>query len=127
MGQAHFITDLRGIVRVVTAREGLFDALPETDESAALAAEVVAAFRSAVTGATAVVVDLRRAGEVNKRTLSVSFQLARELSAQGAKRALCGSKNLKEIWDVCRGYTICQAYQDMAEALAAVGSAGVSE
>jgi hypothetical protein len=111
---------------VVTAREDLFDALPETDESAALAAEVVAAFRSAVTGATAVVVDLRRAGEVNKRTVLVSIQLARALSAQGAKGALCGSKDLKKIWDICRGYTICQAYQDMAEALAAVSGPAVS-
>jgi hypothetical protein len=110
-------------VTVVTAREGLFDALPETDESGPLAAEVVAEFRSAVTGAAAVVVDLRRAGEVNKRTLNVSFQFAHELSARGVLRALCGSAVLKEIWDACRGGTICQMCEDITEACAAVGRA----
>src|SRR5438876_832923 len=62
----HLAIDVREGLTVVTARDGLFDALLETDEPAPLAAEVVAEFRSAVAGAGAVVVDLRWAGEVNK-------------------------------------------------------------
>jgi hypothetical protein len=119
----HFTTELRDGVTVVTAREGLFDTLPETDESAPLAAQVVAEFRSAVSGAAAVVVDLRRAGAVNHRTLSVIFQFARELRARDVPRALCGSALQEEIWEVSRGVAICQMYEGMTEACAAVSGA----
>jgi hypothetical protein len=79
VGPAYLTTDIRGGVTVVTARDGLFDAMPESDKSAPVAAEVVAEFRSAIVGTPAVVVDLRRAGEVNNRTLNVAFQMARAL------------------------------------------------
>jgi hypothetical protein len=116
----HFTTDFRGSVTVVTARDGLFDTLPETDESAPLAAEVIHEFRSTVTDAAAVVVDLRGASEVNKRTLSVTFQFAAELATRGIPRALCGSAVFKDIWDSCRGETFCRMYEGISEACAAV-------
>jgi hypothetical protein len=116
----HITTEVREGVTMVTARDGLFDVLPETDESGPLAAEVVTEFRSAVAGAEAVVVDLRRAGEVNKRTLNVSFQFVHALTAVGARRALCGSADLKQIWDLCRGGAVSPCFEDLAEAVASV-------
>ena len=93
----HIATDIHDGVTVVAARDGLFDAMPETDDSAPVAAEVVAEFRSAVAGAGSVVIDFRRAGEVNKRTLSVSFQLAHALTDIGGRRALCGVADLESL------------------------------
>jgi hypothetical protein len=113
---------MRGGVTVVTARDGLFDALPECDASAPLAAEVLAELCSAIVGAAAVVVDLRGAGEVNKRTLSVSFQMARAVKVCGRRGALCGSATLKQIWEVCWGNTVCDLYEDIEEACVAVGA-----
>lgn len=123
MGLAHLTTDIRDEVTVVTARDGLFDAISETDMSAPLAAEVVAELRSAIVGAAAVLVDLRRAGKVNVRALSVAFQLAHELKRCGIPGALCGSTDLNEIWDMCRGGTVCNLYADLEEAYGAVGRA----
>jgi hypothetical protein len=120
---ANLTTDTRDGVTVVTARDGLFDAMPESGESAPLAAAVVAEFRSAIAGAAAVVLDLRRAGEVNKQTLNVAFRMAHALRADGVRGVLCGPAHLKEIGDLCRGGTACQLYEDIAEACAAVGRA----
>jgi hypothetical protein len=117
----HLATEIRGGVTVVTARDGLFDAIPEMAESVPIVAEVVDEFRSAIAGRQAVVVDLRRAGEVNKRTLSVAFQLARALTAIGARRALCGSTDLKQIWDLCKGGTIAPCLEDFQAAVVAAG------
>jgi hypothetical protein len=97
--------------------------MPESDESAPLAATVVAEFRSAIGAAAAIVIDLRRAGEVNKRTLNVTFQMARELKTRGIRGVLCGSAALKEIWDLCRGGTVCPLFPDIREALAALDGA----
>jgi hypothetical protein len=105
---------------VVTARDGLFDAMPESDESAPLAAEVIAEFRYAIEGRSAVVVDLRRAGEINKQTLGVTARMARELRDTGVRGALVGSARLKEIWDLCRGDTLCRLYEDIENACADV-------
>ena len=48
---AHFIADAREGLIVVAARDGLFDALPETDDSGPLAREVVEEFRTAILAA----------------------------------------------------------------------------
>src|SRR5262245_28437199 len=95
--------------------------MPESDASAPLAREAVAEFPSAPVGAAAVVVDIRRAGEVNKRTINVVFQFAHALAAIGARRALCGTADFKQIWELCRGDTVCQLYEDIGDAYAAVG------
>ena len=121
MGSSHFAAEVRGGVTLITVRDGLFDAMPETAEPVPLVAAVVGEFRSAIAGRSAVVVDLRRAGEVNKRTLSVSFQLAHALAATGARCALCGSADLKQIWDLCTGGTIAQCFEDLPAAIVAAG------
>jgi hypothetical protein len=114
-------------VAVVTVRDGVFDLLPEmTDDSAPLAAEVVAEFRAAVVGAGAVIVDLRRAGELNKRTLNVSFQFARALADIGARRALCGPAAFKTIWGLCKGDTVAPCHVEFGAAVAAAGGTGAS-
>lgn len=46
--QSHLATVSRDGVTIITVRDGLFDALPESDDSVPLAAEVAAEFRSAV-------------------------------------------------------------------------------
>lgn len=117
----NFTTEFRDGVTVVTARDGLFDAIPEMAEAVPLVAEVLEEFRSTTAGRPAVVVDLRRAGEVNKRTLSVTFQLARALTAAGAWRVLCGSTGLKQIWDLCKGDTIAPCFEDFTGAVIAAG------
>ena len=121
MGSSHITADARGGVTVVTVRDGLFDDMPEMAESVPLVAEVVSEFRSAIASLSAVVVDLRRAGEVNGRTLSVTFQFAHALTATGARRALCGAADLKQIWDLCRGGTIAPCFEDLPAAIAAAG------
>ena len=118
--QSHLTTVSCDGVTIIIVRDGLFDALPESDDSAPLAAEVVAEFRSAVAGASAVVVDLRGAGEINKRTLNVTFRMVHGLVVIGARRALCGSVFLKQIWDLCQGGTLCAVYEEFEEARAAV-------
>lgn len=117
----HFATEIRGGVAVVTARDGLFDAMPEMAECVPLVDEVVDEFRSAIAGRPAVVVDLRRAGAVNKRTLGVAFQLAGTLAAVAARRALCGSADLKQIWDLCKGGTLAACFEDFRGAVTAAG------
>ena len=123
MGSSHFKVDARGGVTVLTVRDGLFDAMPEMAESVPLVAEVVGEFRSAIAGQSAVVVDLRQAGEVNKRTLSVSFQFAHALTGIGARRALCGSAGLKQIWELCRGGTVAPCFEELEAAIRSVGGA----
>lgn len=118
---AHFTSDVQDGIRVVTARDGLFDALPETDESAAaLAAEVVEAFRAEIAGASAVVVDLRLAGEIHTRTPDLVFQLVHELTYRGIQGALCASAGFRHIWDLCQGGSFCPCYPTAAQARAAV-------
>lgn len=79
----HITTHVREGVTVAAIRAGLFDVLPETNASAPLAAEVVAEFRSAVAGAGAVVVDLRRAGKVST---PAAFLPSRTRSARSQER-----------------------------------------
>lgn len=121
MTQSHITVADRGGVTVVTVRDGLFDAVPEMAETVPLVGEVQDEFRSAVIGRSAVVVDLRRAGEVNKRTLSVVFQFTRTLTAGGARQALCATTGLKQIWDVCGGGRIAECFEDLPAALRSVG------
>lgn len=118
----HFTTGAVDRVTVVTVRDGLFDMLPETDSSGPLAQEVVAEFRSAIGEAGACVVDLRRAGEVNKQTLSVSFQFARSLKAIGARRALC-SAELRPIWKMCKGGMVAPCFDELEAAIKSVSAA----
>jgi hypothetical protein len=123
-GPAHLTVDRRDGVTIVTAADRLFDAVPEfgnmTEERAR---EVVKAFREAVAGWPIVVVDFRRAGEVNKRALSVVFDVARHLSASGASAALCGDGTLKKVWDICQGGRVCSMFDDFDAALSAAAGA----
>lgn len=117
---SHLTADVSGGVTVVTIRDGVFDSMPEMAESVPLVADVLSEFRSAIANQLAVVVDLRRAGEINKRTLSVSFQFAHALTAIGTRRAFCGSADFKQIWDLCKGATVAPCFEALEEALAAV-------
>jgi hypothetical protein len=113
----YLATEQCSTATVVTIRDGLFDAMPEMDASGPPAADVVGEFQSAVAGAHAVVVDLRRAGEVNKRTISLCFQFARELKNLGVRRALCGSFALQQVWAICKGNLFSPCVVDLEEAI----------
>lgn len=46
--------------------------------------------------------------------------MAHELVAIRARRALCVSVVLKQVWDLCRGGVLCAVYEEFEEARAAV-------
>ena len=121
----HLTARLQGDVLLVAIREGVFDAIPELNGPNPTERGVVEEFTDALSSSPAgVVLDIRSAGEINKRTLSLVLLLAGALSRSGLRRAICCTPGAAEVLQVSRMTGVCPCYTDLLQALSSLGVGG---
>lgn len=121
-----FHTDRREDVVIISLRANLFDEMPDEFYGPIREADVRREFAGVSLDSTSgVILDLRAAGNVSHRTLSLLFQLAYQLSARVGQVAVCGSTEFAEIWRILR--TPYAVYTDLPKAVASLQTQHAAE